>query len=132
MRYIVRQLKLFKIIREHKLVGLKDVLDKENQGASLEIIDLEHSDEGGSAKNGKLEYAEIVNQMLGEKLLKTIEAGKNFNVSELTRPDFEVFAEYAHLNAVSLTNEINRLEKEADELDVKLSTLTIRERAEWD
>lgn len=70
--------------------------------------------------------------MLGEKLIKTIDDGKEFDVSELTYPDVGIINDYAHLNLDSVTKEIVRLEKEADEVEMKLKNMSVKERALWD
>lgn len=44
----------------------------------------------------------------------------------------ETINQYAHMGLDSVTKEIARLEKEADELEEKLKNLTIKERAEWE
>ena len=100
LRYLARQLKLIKIFKETRedFEVLEDEDEDEDESTmTVELDDEEENimavvdDEVGERQWAKL--TALVDKLVGEKLLKSLDEGNNMDCSELTYPDKEIVAE---------------------------------------
>ena len=77
-------------------------------------------------------FEAFVDDLLGSKLVHSINEGAKMDFSEISFLDKEIKAENQHMTADMLAKEIERLESEAVQVEAKLQTMSLKERAEWD
>ncbi len=65
-------------------------------------------------------------------MAKSIENGGPIDVSETTYRDDDIALETENWSIDLLAKHVARLEKEADQLEQKMKTMSLKERNEWD
>jgi len=99
LRYLARQLRLFKVIKEESLVK-DDKLDEaftvesaDPEAAENEEVSTESQEPASENDQEVLSVVEsFVDSFLGDKLVKSLNEGGSIDVSDLTYPDQEIQA----------------------------------------
>lgn len=129
LRYLAKQLKLVKIIKEHMEEFKEVYVQQEDEEFNIKILEKvlknpDNADKGIDEDKFMEGYARFVDKLLGDKFVNSLKQfEKQFlnpdetvklDVSELSYPDPEIFTVHKHFSLDLLTEEIARLEKEAD------------------